>query len=123
MKEQLVGNARNEPGMGESPAAAPCSKTAISANIICHASSFLLRGACSLQTTALWPHSVLNAKPSVHAGACKQFSLTPSHRGGSKIPNVLCRLLLQPTHRVIRAVPMVATGTEGRTSTVMDPVH
>src|SRR5258708_2409993 len=64
---------------------------------------------------------ILNAKPSLHAGACKQFSLTPSHRGGSKIPNVLCRLLLQPTHRVIRAVPMVATGTEGRTSTVMEP--
>src|SRR5216684_5152058 len=123
MKEQLVGNARNEPVIGESPAAAPCSKTAMSANIVCHASSFLLHGACSLQITALWPHSVLNAKPSLHAGACKQFSLTPSHRGGSKIPNVLCRLLLQPTHRVIRAVPVIATGTQSRTSIVIDLAH
>src|SRR6266404_194445 len=86
-------------------------------------SSFLLRGACSVQITALWPHSVLNAKPSLPAGACKQFSLTPSHRGGSKIPNVLCRLLLQPTHRVIRAVPVIATGTQSRTPIVIDLAH
>src|SRR6267154_1422655 len=123
MKEQLVGNARSEPVIGESPAAAPCSKTAISANIICHAQALKSAEVARSRTTALWPHSVLNAKPSLHAGACKQFSLTPSHRGGSKIPNVLCRLLLQPTHRVIRAVPVIATGTQSRTSIVIDLAH
>src|SRR5258708_39472795 len=69
-------------------------------------SSFLLRGACSVQITALWPHSVLNAKPSLRAGACKQFSLTPSHRGGSRIPNVLCRFLLLTDGRAIRSMPI-----------------
>ena len=106
MKEQLVGNARNEPVIGESPAAAPCSKTAISANIICHAQALKSAEVARSRTTALWPHSVLNAKPSLRAGACKQFSLTPSHRGGSTIPNVLCRFLLLSDGRAIRSMPI-----------------
>src|SRR5260370_3986424 len=89
MKEQLVGNERNEPVIGESSAAAPCSKTAISANIICHAQAFKSAEVARSRTTALWPHSVLNAKPSLHAGACKQFSLTPSHQGVSNNPKLL----------------------------------